>query len=99
MLIGLVGPSGSHKTAVAKYLRKRHGFASVHAGEPVKRGFRAGFGLAKAHTAGAAKDNPTALLGGANARDVMEAAGAAIHSAAPWATSTVMRRRTSGAKP
>lgn len=93
MLLGLTGPSGSHKTVVARHLAKRHGFKRMHAGMPIKRGLRAGFGLDKAHTAGAAKDRPTMLLGGATPRAAMEAMGTGIHEVAPSATSAVMVQR------
>lgn len=93
MLIGLTGPSGAHKTVVAKHLAKRHGFTRMHAGEPIKAGLRAGFGLSKVHTAGAAKDRPTMLLGGATPRAAMEAMGTGIHEVAPSATSAVMAQR------
>jgi dephospho-CoA kinase len=93
MIIGITGPSGSRKTSVVKHLAKRHGFARLHAGMPVKKGLRLGFELAPVHTSGKAKDNATQLLGGAVVRDAMEAAGSAIHDVAPKATSVVMQRR------
>jgi len=40
MLIGITGPSGSQKTAVAKHLVKAHGFTRLHAGTPVKKAVR-----------------------------------------------------------
>jgi dephospho-CoA kinase len=93
MIIGITGPSGSRKTSVVKHLAKRHGFARLHAGMPVKKGFRVGFGLSPEHTSGRAKDNATMLLGGAITRAAMEASGYGIHQAAPNATSAVMQRR------
>jgi dephospho-CoA kinase len=92
MLIGLTGPSGSHKTSIAKHLVKAHGFVRLHAGRPVKRAVQA-FGLTKTHTDGKLKDNPTMLLGGAAPRDLMEAVGNAVHEAAPHATSMILQRR------
>jgi hypothetical protein len=93
MIIGITGPSGSRKTSIVKHLAKRHGFARLHAGMPVKKGFRLGFGLSPEHTSGNAKDNPTHLLGGVITRDGMEAVGKAVHDVAPKATSVVMQRR------
>ena len=93
MIIGITGPSGSRKTAISKHLAKRHGFARMHAGMPVKKGFRAGFELGPEHTSGKAKDHPTQLLGGAITREAMEAVGKALHDAAPKATSAVLQRR------
>jgi hypothetical protein len=93
MIIGITGPSGSRKTSVVKHLAKRHGFARLHAGMPVKKGLRVGFELAAAHTSGKAKDNATQLLGGVVVRNAMEAVGSAVHEVAPKATSMVMQRR------
>jgi hypothetical protein len=93
MIIGITGPSGSRKTSVVKHLARRHGFASLHAGQPVKKAMRVGFKLGRAHTSGNAKDHATQLLGGAVVRDAMEASGHGIHQAAPKATSVVLQRR------
>ena len=93
LLIGLIGPSGSHKTVAAKHLRKAHGFSRLHAGEPIKSAIRKGFRLKKKQTARGAKDQPTMALGGATSRAVMEAMGTGIHAVAPTATSHVMAKR------
>lgn len=93
MLIGITGPSGSQKTAVAKHLCKAHGFCRVHAGTPVKKAVRMLASLTKAQTEGKLRDNPTMRLGGASPRDLMEAVGDATHQAAPNATSVVLQRR------
>lgn len=87
MLIGLVAPSGTGKSAVAKHLQKAHGFKRYHAGEPLKRAFRKGFGLSKAEVGGdKAIDDPARKLGGVEARTVMDAASDAVHRTAPKAT-------------
>lgn len=93
MIVGITGPSGARKTVVAKHLKRQHGFARIHAGEPVKRAIRKGFRLSKAQTAGEAKDKPTIKLGGTAPRAVMEVVGTGIHAVAPMATSMVMRKR------
>ncbi len=93
MLIGVTGPSGSSKTKIAKRLQKAHGFSRMHAGRPVKRMMRAGFGLTKEQTDGKLRDVPTMRLGGAAFRDGSEAVGKAVHDAMPHATSVEMVRR------
>jgi dephospho-CoA kinase len=89
MILGLCGPSGSRKTAVAKHLAKQHGFSKIHAGKPIKSGLAFGFNL----TPDQAKDMPTMKLGGATPRAPLEAFGNAVHEQAPMATSAVMRPR------
>lgn len=101
MLVGLTGPSGSRKTTVAKHLRDQHGFMKIHAGRPIKRAARMGFGLDKTHTAKKAKHQSTALLGGASPQSLMEGYGTITHQMAPKATaahlhSRVMRRMALG---
>jgi hypothetical protein len=93
MLIGVTGPSGSHKTDVAKHLCKAHGFCRIHAGTPVKRGVRTMASLTKAQTDGKLRDSATMRLGGAAPRDLMEAVSDATHTVAPNLTSVVLQRR------
>lgn len=93
LLIGLVGPSGSHKTKASKHLAKAHDFKRIHAGEPVKLALRKGFRLKKKQTAKKAKDQPTLKLGGATPRAALEATGDGIHDVAPHATSRIMQKR------
>lgn len=92
-IIGLVGPSGSHKSRVSKHLRKMHGFSRIHAGMPIKKAVRKGFNLKKSQTAGNGKDQPSMKLGGAHPRAVMEAMADAQHSVAPDAITHSMRKR------
>lgn len=93
MIIGLVGPSGTKKTSVAKHLEEAHGFARIHAGAGVKRAARA-FGLTKAQTRDkGAKDQPTMQLGGKPPRALMEAIGTAVEDAVPGAIPEMLHRR------
>lgn len=93
MLIGLTGPSGAGKTVAAKHLERRHGFARLHAGAPVKEGVAHGFGLTPRDMSAKGKDEPSERLGGAAPRAVMEAYGAALHAVAPRATAHELHRR------
>lgn len=93
MLIGLTGPSGAHKTVIAKRLEAAHGFDRIHAGDPIKNGLRAGFKLGKNQVRGKGKDHPAHQLGGATPRSVLEAQGTGTAIAAPGATATRLHKR------
>jgi hypothetical protein len=92
VIIGLTGASGSRKTSVAKHLKRQHGYARMHAGKPVKKAAQA-FGVTDYHTDADGRDNPTALLGGARPRDLMEAIGNAVSEATPHAIPAMLQRR------
>jgi dephospho-CoA kinase len=64
MLLGICGPSGSHKSSLTRYLKSAYGFKRIHSGKPIKKAARQGFGLPKPLVAGKAKDMPTDRLGG-----------------------------------
>ena len=87
VLIGLVGPSGSGKSTAADALVDVLGFRRRHIAQCVKRMLMGGFGLTAEQVETVLREKPCAALGGADSRTVMEVAGAAIHSVAPWATS------------
>jgi hypothetical protein len=91
MLVGLVAPSGSGKSWASKHLRKRYGFKRVHAGAPVKWGFRKGFGLSRQDVDGKRKDRPNMKLGGVAPRAPLEAMSKGVHDTAPMATTIAMR--------
>lgn len=93
MIIGLTGPSGSHKTVVAKHLSRNYGFDKYHAGTPIKQAARRGFGLTKEQVSGEGKDRPAPQLGGAHPRHALEALGVATHTAAPHATASALHKK------
>jgi hypothetical protein len=92
LIIGLTGPSGAHKTQVAKHLVKAHGFGRMHAGAPAKAAVRAMSGMSRDQVK-AAKDDRTMMLGGADTRDLHEAVSDAMHRTAPNLTSMKLERR------
>jgi hypothetical protein len=92
VIIGLTGPSGSHKTVVSKHLGKDYGFERYHAGEPVKRAAQAAHGLSKRQVHGKGKDKPAPQLGGAHPRQMLESMGVAMHRAAPRATANAIHK-------
>lgn len=94
MIIGLTGHSGAQKSLAAKRLKK-HGFAYVHAGDPVREGVQAGHGLGKADVKGDRKDQPNMQLAGATPRAVMEASAVGLHTVAPMATAQRVRKLAS----
>lgn len=93
MLVGLVGPSGSMKTQVAKHLENMHGFERMHMGMPVKAAVRAMTGMTKEMMGRPGKDMPTMKLGGKTPRDMMEAVGMAMHQTSPDLTANQMESR------
>jgi hypothetical protein len=93
MLVGLTGPSGSKKTIVSKHLADAHNFSRIHAGAPIKKGMRVGFGLTKAEMQGKAMERPNVKLGGQTPRTVSEAQAVSTHKLAPTATAQVIRKR------
>lgn len=94
MLIGLAAPSGSGKSAVARHLKRRHGFTRLHAGKPVKDAARAAAGLAKADvTERRRKDKPHFRLAGKTPRDLLEGIGEAVHTQTPGLTARMLRGR------
>jgi dephospho-CoA kinase len=93
MLIGLMAPTGSGKSEASKYLKKRYGFARLHAGQPVKEAFRQAFGLDKSSVDGKRKDLPHIRLGGATPRAVMEPFSDALAEKAPQATAIALQPR------
>jgi hypothetical protein len=93
LLVGLTGPSGAHKTVIAKRFEKRFGFDRIHAGDPIKNGLREGFKLDKSQVRGKGKDRPAHQLGGATPRSVLEAQGTGTSVAAPGATATRLHKR------
>jgi hypothetical protein len=88
IIIGLVAPTGSGKSAVARHLKKAHGFELLHAGRPVKDGLKAMFPeLGKAATTGDMRiDQPHLVLGGVAPRSVSDPISEAVHEHAPAAT-------------
>lgn len=97
-IIGVVAPSGSGKTVVSKHLEKRHGFARIHAGKPVKDAMRAAFpALTKNDVGGDDRiDEAHAAFGGVPTRTVSDAVSAAVHEAAPKATAIALGKRLDG---
>jgi hypothetical protein len=93
VLLGLVGPSGAGKTIVTKHLAKKHQFAGVHAGFPVKDALAHGFGLSADQVHGPAKGEPAQELGGSTPKMVLDHVGEAIAKEAPQATSIVLRKK------
>jgi adenylate kinase family enzyme len=93
MIVGLTGPSGAHKTVVAKHLQKSYGFNRYHAGTPIKNAVRKGYGLSKEQVGGKGKDRPAPQLGGAHPREILEAHGVATHTAAPYATAAALHKK------
>lgn len=91
-IVGLVGPHGSGKTEVAKFLVAKYGFERVHLGLAVKRALRDGFGLTDLHVDGDLIDKPCDSLGGATPRHALEAMGEAAHRAAPGSTAIAWER-------
>lgn len=91
MLIGLTGPSGSHKTKAAKHLQRRYGFKRMHIGQPVKDAVQKGYNLTDEQIKGKGKDNPASQLGGHTPRSVLEGHSLALHTTAPAATSANAR--------
>jgi hypothetical protein len=91
MLLGMMAPAGSGKSKAAKHLVKRYGFKRLHAGAPIKKALRAGFGLGRADTDGARKESANIKLGGASPRAVMEPVSEAIAEQAPAATAIALR--------
>ena len=94
MIIGLLGPSGSGKSKVAKRFVKKHAFTKIHAGAPVKKAMRAGFGMDKASVGGDDEiDSPHRALGGVAPRAVMDPVSEAVHKHAPLATAIQLGRK------
>jgi predicted kinase len=91
MLLGLMAPAGSGKSKVAKHLKRRYGFKRMHAGAPVKKAMRAGFGLDKSAVNGKGKERPNMALAGAKPRSVLEPVSDAIADHAPSATANALR--------
>lgn len=93
MIIGLVAPSGSWKTQVAKHLETMHGFERMHAGAPIKEMVRTASGMTKEQMRRGMKDTPTMRLGGKSPRDLLEATGHAVHMATPELTAMRLEGR------
>jgi|SRR5580700_2081576 dephospho-CoA kinase len=93
MLIGLVGSSGTGKTVITKRLMKKHGFAAVHAGYPVKDAMEKGFKLDPEQVHGGRKGEPAEQLGGVKPKIVLDHVGEAIAKHAPQATSIALHHR------
>lgn len=92
MLIGLTGHSGARKTVVAKRLERAHGFIRLHAGQPVKRAFRAIAGMTKRDLRHA-KGGHAPEIGGAAVRDALEAHSAADYAIDPGHTARALHQR------
>ena len=73
-IIGLVGPAGAGKSAVAKILANTHGYRIAPMAGPLKKMLIAG-GLSHEDVYGAHKERPSPLLGGATPRRAMQTLG------------------------
>ena len=73
-IIGLVGPAGAGKSAVAKMLANTHGYRIAPMAGPLKQMLIAG-GLAHEDVYGEHKERPSDLLGGQTPRHAMQTLG------------------------
>lgn len=73
-IIGLVGPSGVGKSAVASVLMEHHGYRNVPMAGPLKRMLTAG-GLTYGEVYGVHKERPSDILGGKTPRHAMQTLG------------------------
>jgi hypothetical protein len=75
VIIAIIGPKGSGKTLVAKYLTDRYGFVRHPFAGPLKKMLTVGLGLNDDQLYGDQKEIPTELLCGKTPRQAMQLLG------------------------